>query len=71
MNSYHTQTEEYHTGTFGPYTLIFTSRGPPGSSLGFSFMATLGISGIVPASGHGFVTWYTRRFYVYRGLHEQ
>ncbi|KAF9517564.1 polysaccharide lyase family 4 protein [Hydnum rufescens UP504] len=56
MNSYHTQTEEYHTGTFGPYTLIFTSRGPPGSSLGFSFMATLGISGIVPASGHGFVT---------------
>ncbi|CAE6499858.1 unnamed protein product [Rhizoctonia solani] len=55
MNSGHMKTEEYRTGFFGPYALVFTSGGAPSGNLDTSFFAGLGLTGYVAASGRGTV----------------
>lgn len=56
MNSGHVQTEPFRMGLHGPYGLVFTTGGTASSSLDFSFLGSLSITGFVPASGRGFVS---------------
>ncbi|CUA74240.1 putative rhamnogalacturonate lyase A [Rhizoctonia solani] len=57
MNSGHMKTEEFRTGFFGPYALVFNSSGtPPSTTPDTSFFAKLGLTGYVAASDRGTVT---------------
>lgn len=56
MNSGHMKTEEFRTGFFGPYALVFTSGTAPSGNLDTSFFSTLGLTGYVAASGRGTVS---------------
>lgn len=53
MNSGHMKTEEFRTGFFGPYALVFNSGTTPSGNLDTSFFADLGLTGYVAASGRG------------------
>ncbi|CAE6412124.1 unnamed protein product [Rhizoctonia solani] len=55
MNSGHMKTEEFRTGFFGPYALVFNSGTPPSGNLDTSFFANLGLTGYVAASYRGTV----------------
>ncbi|KAL5639580.1 hypothetical protein ACGC1H_006259 [Rhizoctonia solani] len=55
MNSGHMKTEDYRTGFFGPYALVFNSGTPPSGNLDTSFFATLRITGYVADSERGTV----------------
>ncbi|EAW13419.1 putative rhamnogalacturonase B [Aspergillus clavatus NRRL 1] len=56
MNSGHVQTEPYRMGLHGPYSMVFSRSGMPGTNIDTSFFANLNIKGYVPASGRGTVT---------------
>ncbi|KAF8598157.1 hypothetical protein BDV93DRAFT_451596 [Ceratobasidium sp. AG-I] len=56
MNSGHMKTEEFRTGFFGPYALVFTSGTAPSGNLDTTFFSTLGLTGYVAASGRGTVS---------------
>lgn len=55
MNSGHVQTESYRTGLFGPYALVFSRSGIPGTNPDLSFWAGMSVSGYVATSGRGYV----------------
>ncbi|BGP41593.1 hypothetical protein JCM10449v2_005584 [Rhodotorula kratochvilovae] len=57
MNSGHMKTEAYRTGLFGPYALVVNSgSAPSASSVDFSFMDALGLTGAVAPSARGAVS---------------
>ncbi|KAG9127072.1 hypothetical protein FRC07_000795 [Ceratobasidium sp. 392] len=55
MNSGHMKTEDFRTGFFGPYALVFTSGTAPSGNLDTSFFSSLGLSGCVAPSNRGIV----------------
>lgn len=49
----HSLTDSFRPGLHGPYALVLTNGTPPTSVPDYSFMDTLPITGMVPASGRG------------------
>ncbi|MBU3158129.1 rhamnogalacturonan lyase B N-terminal domain-containing protein [Clostridium estertheticum] len=52
LNSTHAKTEDFRTGLFGPYALVFTTGSTP-SVPDFSWMSSLGLKGYVASSSRG------------------
>lgn len=56
MNSGHSRTENfYRMGLYGPYALLITNGSTPSSSVDFSFIETLGLTGMVTTANRGYV----------------
>ncbi|KAI0029140.1 polysaccharide lyase family 4 protein [Vararia minispora EC-137] len=55
QNSGHTQTEAFRTGLHGPYALWFTTGAAPSANIDLTFWEGLSVSGLVPASGRGYI----------------